>query len=65
LPGHYHPVFLDNGDKRKMIAEFIQLTAREEKKFWPICNTLQSKNAVLTSENLMTGGSSSRGQDEK
>jgi hypothetical protein len=46
------PTFPNGGNRRKMIAEFIQLTAREEKKFWAIYDKLQSKNAALTAKKM-------------
>ncbi|HTF28854.1 MAG TPA: hypothetical protein VK625_08425 [Flavitalea sp.] len=50
------PTFPNSGDRRKMIAEFIQLTAKEEKKFWAIYDKLQSKNAALTAKKKEKAG---------
>ncbi|MDB4922931.1 hypothetical protein [Mucilaginibacter sp.] len=50
------PAFPNGGDRRKMIAEFIQLTAKEEKKFWAIYDKLQSKNVALTAEKMEEAG---------
>jgi hypothetical protein len=50
------PTFPYGGDRRKMIAEFIQLTAKEEKKFWAIYDKLQSKNAALAAEKMEEAG---------
>ncbi|MFC0512951.1 hypothetical protein ACFFGT_02030 [Mucilaginibacter angelicae] len=47
-----YPPFHDGEDKRKMIAGFLQLTAKEEKKFWAIYDKLQSKNAMLTAKKI-------------
>jgi hypothetical protein len=50
------PAFPNGGDRKKMIAEFIQLTAKEEKKFWAIYDKLQSKNTGLTAEKMEKAG---------
>jgi hypothetical protein len=50
------PAFPNGGDRRNVIVEFIQLTAKEEKKFWAIYDKLQSKNAALTAEKMEKAG---------
>jgi hypothetical protein len=48
--------FPNGGDRKKMIAEFIQITAKEEKKFWAIYEKLQSKNTALTAKKMEKAG---------
>ena len=50
------PTFPNGGNRRKMIAEFIQLTPKEEKKIWAIYDKLQSKNAALAAEKMEEAG---------
>lgn len=47
-----YPPFPGDEGKRKIIADFIQLTAKEEKKFWAIYEKLQSKNATLAAKKI-------------
>jgi TorA maturation chaperone TorD len=46
------PAFPNGGDRRTMTAEFIQLTAKEEKTFWAVYDKLQSKKAALTAQKI-------------
>jgi hypothetical protein len=50
------PAFPNDGERKKGIVEFIQLTAKKEKKFWAIYDKLQSKKAALTAQKMEKAG---------